>query len=113
MKGHSLAHRDADRGNLAVPNPYPGPGRGATRANGKFLQRRDGYLLELSQVGMHGLTQGRTEIHDRISDHLSRTVVGDIAAAGGADKGNRPLMEEVLLLAGSSQGENMGVFEEQ
>ena len=102
MKGDSPAHRDADRSNLPVVNPYAGPGRGATRSNTKFLQCRDGYLLELPQVAVHGLTQSRTEINDRISDHLSRTVVGDIAAATGPNKGHFPRIQQVLLLPRSS-----------
>jgi very-short-patch-repair endonuclease len=81
---HAARDVDADRGNLPLANPDAGEigPLVRTRSGSDPLQRQrfDESPLERADVADHVV-----QSHDRISDELSRTVVGDSAPAVGVD----------------------------
>ena len=57
-------------------------------------------------VGFLDVIAGATQVDERISHHLPRPVVGDLAAAVGLHHRDVARVEQVVLPAGQALGEN-------
>src|SRR5579864_681340 len=91
MAGDPPADADADGSDLLLPARRAGPcARQARQAPGGDPERGHGanqHVFEVANIPMDVAPIG-SQIEDRIADELTRTVVGDVAAAAGLVHGH-------------------------
>ena len=117
MHGYPTLHVDTDGCNLVFADPDAGFIISPDPRDAEADQGVNQDFFQLPEVLSEVCAVSR-EVHDGITDNLTRAVVGDISAAIGVDQLNATVGklglvdEDVIEASGAAQGDYGGVFEE-
>ncbi len=119
MRGDpARGHPDPDRGHLALIGPDPRLARNPEALQAVSPHDSDQNLLEIAQVPVD-VPAVRTEIEDRVSDELPRTVVRDVPSPSRLRHLDSEIVsflrshEHVGRIGGRAHGDDVGMLQQQ
>src|SRR5690606_279651 len=109
---------DADGGHLFVPDPNAGVGRLPLPFDPEGAERDDQGFLQIAQIAV-GVVSPLTQMKERITHQLTRTVIGDVSAAVDFHHIDPPPgiffggEQQMFRMAAPPQGDRVGMLQQE